>query len=70
MSGGGRQAVDAGALLSINPDAHSVAELGLVPYGVGIARKGWVTREATLNAKGTKDFIAWLENRRGKSLTA
>ena len=63
-----RQAVDAGALLSIDPDAHSVAELGLVPYGVGIARKGWVTREATLNAKGTKDFIAWLENRRGKPL--
>jgi DNA polymerase (family 10) len=64
-----RQAVDAGALLSIDPDAHSVAELGLVPYGVGIARKGWVTKEATLNAKNTKDFIAWLEKRRGRPLT-
>jgi DNA polymerase (family 10) len=63
-----RQAVEAGALLSIDPDAHSVAELGLVPYGVGIARKGWVTKEATLNAKSTKDFIAWLENRRGRPL--
>ncbi len=65
-----RQAVDAGALLSIDPDAHSVAELGLVPYGVGIARKGWVTKEATLNAKSIKDFITWLENRRGRPLTA
>jgi DNA polymerase (family 10) len=64
----GRQAVEAGALLSIDPDAHSVAELGLVPYGVGIARKGWVTREATLNAKNTADLIAWLERRRGKPL--
>src|SRR5262249_30466640 len=32
-----RRAVAAGALLSIDPDAHSVAELDLVAYAVGIA---------------------------------
>ena len=64
-----RQAVEAGVFLSIDPDAHSVAELKLVTYGVGIARKGWVTKEATLNAKSTPDFISWLEKRRGKPLT-
>ena len=35
-----RRAVEAGALLSIGPDAHSVGELELVSLGVGIARKG------------------------------
>lgn len=58
-------AVDRGILLAIDPDAHSVGEIGLVPYGVGIARKGWVTPAATLNAKPAGAFAAWLEDRRG-----
>ena len=63
-----RRAVDKGALLSVGPDAHSVAELGLVGLGVGIARKGWVTREATLNAKSAEELELWLERRRGGPL--
>ena len=64
-----RGAVDRGILLAIDPDAHSVAEIGLVPYGLGIARKGWVTPEATLNARSAEAFAAWLENRRGRPLS-
>ena len=63
-----RRAVERGVLLSIDPDAHSVAELGLVPLGVGIARKGWVTPAATLNAKSAEELVAWLERRRGEPL--
>ena len=63
-----RRAVEKGVLLSIGPDAHSVADLGLVSLGVGIARKGWVTREATLNAKSAAELEKWLERRRGKPL--
>jgi DNA polymerase (family 10) len=63
-----RKAVEAGVLLAIDPDAHSVAELDLVAYGVGIARKGWVTPSATLNAKDVAEFVDWLERRRGKPL--
>jgi DNA polymerase (family 10) len=63
-----RSASDKGVLLSINPDAHSVAELGLVPLGVGIGRKGWVTAAATLNAKSAEELVAWLERRRGEPL--
>src|SRR5262249_42721444 len=32
-----------GIRFSINPDAHSTAELDYVPYGVAVARKGWAT---------------------------
>ncbi len=63
-----RGAVDRGILLAIDPDAHSVGEIGLVPYGLGIARKGWVTAAATLNAKTADEFVLWLERRRGKPL--
>ncbi len=63
-----RRAAEAGVLLSIGPDAHSVAELDLVSLGLGIARKGWVTKEATLNAKSAEDIEAWLEQRRGAPL--
>ena len=64
----GRYAVGKGVPLSIDPDAHSVAELGLIPLGVGIARKGWVTPSATLNAKSADELTAWLERRRGEKL--
>jgi DNA polymerase (family 10) len=63
-----RSAVGKGVPLAIDPDAHSVGELGLVPLGVGVARKGWVTPAATLNAKPADAFAAWLEHRRGGPL--
>jgi len=63
-----RRAVEKDALLSIGPDAHSTAELGLASLGVGIARKGWVTREATLNARTAEELTEWLERRRGAKL--
>ncbi len=58
-------AVRRGIPMAIDPDAHSVGEIGLVPYGINIARKGWVTAAATLNAKSAEEFAAWLAGRRG-----
>jgi DNA polymerase (family 10) len=64
-----RHALDAGVLFSIGPDAHSVQELGNAAYAVGIARKGWVTPHATLNAKTADELASWLERRRGSPLS-
>ena len=63
-----RQAADKGALLSIDPDAHSAEGIADTAYGVGVARKGWVTAKSTLNAKSAKELEQWLENRRGRPL--
>ena len=38
-----------GLLTAINPDAHSGRGLGAVEYGIGMARKGWVTAESVVN---------------------
>ncbi|NBC84963.1 MAG: DNA polymerase/3'-5' exonuclease PolX, partial [Bacteroidetes bacterium] len=59
-----RSATDRGVLISINPDAHAMAELENVRWGVEVARKGWLTAEHCLNAKTLDQFEAWLRSRR------
>jgi DNA polymerase (family X) len=39
----------AGATFSINPDAHSIHGLQDIRFGIGIARKGWLTKADVVN---------------------
>jgi len=50
---------EAGAQASIGADAHNVAGLGYVEYGIGIARKGGLGAENVLNARKVEDFLAF-----------
>lgn len=59
-----RRATDRGVLISINPDAHSIDELYFMRWGVGVARKGWLTADQCLNAKSLDEFASWLEEQR------
>ncbi len=59
-----RNACGRGLMISINPDAHSPEGLADVTYGVGIARKGWVTAEQVINTRGLQDVRASLVQRR------
>jgi len=55
-----RQAVEAGAMLAINTDAHSTEQLDQMDYGVRTAKRGWVTKEAVINTRtlaGLKKFL-------------
>ena len=40
-----------GVKLVINPDAHSTGDLEYLPYGVSVARRGWLTKENVFNTK-------------------
>ena len=53
-----------GCMLSINPDAHSTAELDLVKWGVAVARKGGVSKGHVLNAMSLEHIDAYLQTRR------
>lgn len=53
-----QQARDAGVSITIGADAHSVATLRHVESGIGIARKGWLTREDVLNTLTAEEFLA------------
>ncbi len=44
-----RAARDAGVKFAINSDAHSVSDLGNMPYGVGTAQRGWLTPDDVIN---------------------
>ncbi|MHC3380687.1 DNA polymerase/3'-5' exonuclease PolX [Haloarcula sp. H-GB5] len=60
--GGGavKQAIEAGATIAINTDAHSPANLDLLRYGVHTARRGWAETGDVLNtrdAEGLREFF-------------
>jgi len=44
-----RAARDAGVVFAIDSDAHSVADQGNLPYGVGTAQRGWLTPDDVIN---------------------
>jgi DNA polymerase (family X) len=61
-----RQAHDAGVMISIGADAHNLAGLRNVDYGVAMARKGWLGPEDVLNTRPLEQFLAWTGKRRKK----
>jgi DNA polymerase (family 10) len=54
-------AVEAGALLSIDTDAHSVAALDYLPFGVMNARRGWTGPAAVVNTRPWPELRALLK---------
>lgn len=58
------RAVEAGCLLSINPDAHETDGLYDMRYGLPIARKGGAESRHILNTFSLADIEAWLSGKR------
>ncbi len=52
-----RAARNRGIKSIISTDAHSIGGLGNLPYGVSIARRGWLTRDEVLNTLDLEDFM-------------
>lgn len=62
-----RYAAEKGVLVPINPDAHSVAALGNVMWGVNVARKAWITAPQVLNTWELDELEDFLAARKQKS---
>jgi DNA polymerase (family 10) len=60
-----RRVREAGAMISIGADAHNVAGMTNVAYGVGIARKGMLGPADVLNTRTAEEFLAFARRRRG-----
>jgi DNA polymerase (family 10) len=52
-------------MLSIGADAHNVAGLDNVTYGIGIARKAGLGRHDILNTLPVEEILAFAGRRRG-----
>lgn len=55
-----RAAIEAGAKLIINSDAHSCSQLDVMRYGVVTARRGWATRGDVINTYTPARLKKWL----------
>ena len=51
----------------INPDAHRVEHFGFLRLGVGIARKGWLTKQDVLNTLPLAELRKELARKRAKA---
>lgn len=59
-----RMAVESGALISIDTDAHEVGQMAFMRYGVWQARRGWARREDVLNALPLSAMLGRLKRNR------
>jgi DNA polymerase (family 10) len=65
-----RRAIEMGIPIMINTDAHSAVDLDTLRFGVGTARRAWVTAENVINAWTPERIKEWLtsRNHRAKSM--
>jgi DNA polymerase (family X) len=59
-----RRAVELGAKIAINTDAHHVNHFDLLHYGVATAQRGWATAADIVNTWPVDKFLAFLANKR------
>jgi DNA polymerase (family 10) len=61
-----KMAIEAGVKLLIGTDAHSVAGLGLMGFGVATAARGWATKNDVLNSLSVGKIKRWAGGKRKK----
>jgi len=62
-----QRGLELGCMFSINPDAHSIAELDLMRWGVAMARKGGISADRVLNALDLRRFSQCLADHRNRT---
>src|SRR5438270_44215 len=58
------RARDRGMKIPIDPDAHVLAGLDVIRYGIGVARKGWLSASDVLNTMETEALLDFFRRRR------
>ncbi|MCE5283373.1 MAG: DNA polymerase/3'-5' exonuclease PolX [Deltaproteobacteria bacterium] len=58
-----RRAHEQGALLALGTDAHHADQLGLMRFGIGVARRAWCTPGHLLNGRSLAEVLAFLQHR-------
>lgn len=56
-----RTALQFGVKFVINTDAHAIDQMGNMPYGCSVARRGWVTKEDVVNSWDWTRFAKWFK---------
>ncbi|HSB81664.1 MAG TPA: DNA polymerase/3'-5' exonuclease PolX [Candidatus Methylomirabilis sp.] len=62
-----RRAKDLGIPIVISTDAHTIAHLDFMRFGVSMARRAWLTPGDILNTRPLKQLLSWLEEKRSRN---
>ena len=54
-----RLAGEAGVLIPVTTDAHSIGALSYAELGIGLARRAWLTKEQVLNTRTWREIERW-----------
>ena len=57
-----RRAVELGCKIAINSDAHEVSGMEVMPYGIGTARRAWLTAADVVNTRPPAEMLALLKS--------
>lgn len=63
-----RRAKELGVAVAVNPDAHHPGGLSDVSYGVGIARKGWLSAPDVLNSLGAEELADVFSSKKSRAI--
>lgn len=58
-----RKAMEMGIMLAINTDAHKEESLNAMRYGIGIAKRAWLTKANVLNCFDWQEIVEWKKAR-------
>jgi DNA polymerase (family 10) len=59
-----KMAIEAQVMLVIGTDAHSIANLSLMGFGVATAARGWVTKTDVINTLSENKLKSWVKTKR------
>jgi DNA polymerase (family 10) len=61
------RAREAGVMLTLATDSHSVVQLEQIVYGLAVARRAWLEPDDLLNTKSLKELLAWIGRKRSRT---
>ncbi len=61
-----RKAKEAGVMIMIGSDAHNLGMMRFIRYGIGTARRGWLSKGDVLNTLPYDEVIRWLRTHKKK----
>ncbi|MBK8045726.1 MAG: DNA polymerase/3'-5' exonuclease PolX [Anaerolineales bacterium] len=59
-----RRAIELGCKIAINCDAHAAVEMNLLEYGIGVARRAWLTAADVVNTLPPQALLSQLKRNR------
>ena len=62
-----RQAAGMDIPIMINTDAHSGQDFDLLHFGVGTARRAWLSKDQVVNCWDSNRFLSWLDSRKSNA---